>query len=125
MTPKRILVADDCPVLRELYRAVLEPLGAEVSTAADGAEALRRCAETEFDVVVTDHEMPAADGLTVVRTLRARGFAGPVVVVSGALTPALAADYRRAGAAAVLAKPFSLRALRDLVGSRPSALRAA
>ncbi len=125
MTPKPIMVADDCPVLPGIYLAVLEPIVAEVSAAADGAEALRRCAETEFDVVVTDHEMPAADGLTVVRTLRARGFAGPVVVVSGALTPALAADYRRAGAAAVLAKPFSLRALRDLVGSWPSALRAA
>ncbi len=121
----RILVADDCPVLRELYREVFEPLGADVTAVADGAAALERCGESTFDLVVTDHEMPFADGPTVVRTLRARGFSGPIAVVSGALTPTLVNEYRRAGATTLLAKPFSLRALHALVESHPVALCAA
>ncbi len=121
----RIPVADDCPVLRELYRARFGSLGAEVTLAADGTEALLAAATSPFDLVITDHEMPRTEGLTVVRTPRAQGFAGAVAVVSGALTPALTADYRRAGATAILAKPCSLRALQALVEHAPAARCAA
>jgi len=125
MKPKRILAADDCPVLRGFYRLVFSGPGTEVVVAGDGAEALRAAEAGAFDLVVTDHEMPGMDGLALVRALRALGHGGPVAVVSGALTPALAAEYRAAGVARLLSKPCSLAALRALAEPAPSRVLAA
>ena len=125
MTPKRILVADDCPVLRGFYRLVFAGPETEVVVAADGAEALRAAEAGAFDLVVTDHEMPAMDGLVLVRALRARGYDGPIAVVSGALTPPLVAEYRAAGVARLLPKPCSLATLRALAEPVPTRVLAA
>jgi CheY-like chemotaxis protein len=119
MKPKRILVADDCPVLRGFYGLVFAGPGTEVVVVADGAAALRATEARAFDLVVTDHEMPGMDGLAFVRALRAHGYEGPIAVVSGALTPALVAEYGAAGVARVLPKPCSLAALRALAVLAP------
>src|SRR5262245_7354169 len=68
---KRILVADDSPISRELMREILELEGFEVVEASDGSEALSRLRQDHFDLVLLDIQMPRKDGYTVVRELRA------------------------------------------------------
>jgi two-component system, cell cycle response regulator DivK len=71
MSPKKIVVADDDGVGRELIREVLEMSGYEVIEAADGIEAVSRVHEASPDLVLVDIQMPHLDGYGVLRELRA------------------------------------------------------
>jgi len=66
----RVLVADDSPSVRRAHQKLLEKIGCRSEAVADGAAALLRLQEEEFDVLLTDLEMPGMDGLELVRTLR-------------------------------------------------------
>jgi len=71
--PIRILVADDHLIIRQGLRLILETeAGFElVGEAADGAEAVRLCAELHPAVVLMDLRMPGVDGLTAIERLQA------------------------------------------------------
>lgn len=67
-----ILVVDDDPTVRMIAGEILTAAGHEVSEAGDGEEALRKVAETPFDLVVLDMLMPNKDGLETIADLRGR-----------------------------------------------------
>src|ERR1700716_1711089 len=69
-SPRVLVVDDDSDVLASLERG-LRLSGFDVSTAVDGAEALRSATETRPDAIVLDINMPVLDGLSVVTALRA------------------------------------------------------
>ncbi|MCB1739113.1 MAG: chemotaxis-specific protein-glutamate methyltransferase CheB [Gammaproteobacteria bacterium] len=78
----KVLVVDDSALMRKHLRAVLESdPELEVETARDGADALRRVAEFDPDVVTLDINMPVMDGLTCLAELMARA-PRPVIMVS-------------------------------------------
>lgn len=68
---KRVLVADDNPVSRELIREILEDDGYEVIEAGDGGEALEKLRNHHPDLALLDIQMPVKDGNTVLREIRA------------------------------------------------------
>src|SRR5712672_1626312 len=71
----RILLVDDEANLRMLFKIYLGKLGHAIDEASDGTEALRKLAETRYDLVVTDMSMPGdVDGLGVVKDAAARGL---------------------------------------------------
>jgi PAS domain S-box-containing protein len=84
----RLLVAEDNPVNMLIASEMLSRLGAEVSAAQDGAEAVRACLARPgaFDAVLMDLHMPVLDGLAAVRVLRAEPATAklPVVAFSAA-----------------------------------------
>ena len=65
----RILVVDDEESQREILRTILSADGYSVETAPGGGEAIRRCQEKPFDLVLTDLRMPGTDGLSLVERL--------------------------------------------------------
>ena len=67
---KKILVVEDDEVERELMRMTLERAGYEVSAAEDGARGFEMALEARPDLIVTDVQMPGADGLSLVRQVR-------------------------------------------------------
>src|ERR1700736_1775937 len=75
-SPKVLVVDDDPDVLASLERG-LRLSGFDVSTAVDGAEALRSATETRPDAIVLDINMPVLDGVSVVTPLRAMDNEGP------------------------------------------------
>ena len=101
-----ILVVDDDPAILATVADILALSGYPVATAADGAEGLRLAAELRPALVLLDLRMPGIDGWDVARTLRARGLAAPILVMTAAQ------DARRwaeqLGADGYLAKPFDL-----------------
>ena len=114
----RVLVVDDEPPFRLLLREILEEAGHGVTEARDGAEALAFLERGEFDVVLTDRQMPRVDGLELVRRVRARPSPPPVVVLTAHGSIPEAVEAVRLGAADYIAKPLpSPGALVDLVAS--------
>ncbi len=81
MTPVRVLVADDQPVVRQGLRVILAAAGLEVvGEAADGEEAVALAARRRPDVVLMDVRMPGVDGIEATRRIVAAGD-GPAVLV--------------------------------------------
>lgn len=107
----RILIAEDQPQLNRSLTKALTAAGWSVDAVPDGAEALLYLDGADYDAVVLDIMMPKVDGLTVLRTLRARGSAVPVLL----LTARDAIDHRveglDAGADDYLVKPFAMEEL--------------
>jgi two-component system cell cycle response regulator DivK len=66
----KILVAEDNPSNRELFRELLESWGYEVVEAVDGEAALKAASEESPDAVLLDIQMPLLDGYEVLRRLR-------------------------------------------------------
>src|SRR2546427_12736204 len=94
MMKNRLLYAEDDEIVRTALSQVFRHLGWQVTSVPHGAAALSRISVADFDMVVTDHNMPGTDGLALVRKLRARGFAGRIYVLSGALLAADEDKYR-------------------------------
>lgn len=109
--PARILVVDDEESLRDLVGSALRFAGYEVSSVANGFDALRKLKDTTFDLVVLDVNLPDIDGFDVCRRLRRDGDATPVVF----LTARSDLDDLRTGFGHggddYLTKPFSLEEL--------------
>jgi CheY-like chemotaxis protein len=102
---KRMLVVDDQFINRTILERQLVPCGISVVLCRSGAEALAALEQGAFDAILTDHEMPEMDGLTLAHAIRARGIATPIVLLTS--NPAAARDA--AGAqhlAATLQKPI-------------------
>ncbi|MDB5430249.1 MAG: multi-sensor hybrid histidine kinase [Caulobacter sp.] len=69
----RVLVADDHPVNRELVRAILAPLGAQLTEACDGEQAVCAAARLPFDLILMDLCMPHMDGHDAMQAIRTGG----------------------------------------------------
>ncbi|QTD52114.1 response regulator [Sulfidibacter corallicola] len=67
----RALLAEDHPILRDLYKACLEALGFRCTQAAHGAAAWQQFQQSRFDLLVTDHHMPEMSGLELIQNIRA------------------------------------------------------
>lgn len=81
---KRILVVDDSITVREVERKLLETSGYEVEVAVDGMDGWNALRESEFELVITDIDMPRMDGIELVKMIRqdSRYQTLPVMIVS-------------------------------------------
>jgi two-component system response regulator MprA len=103
----RLLVVDDDPSVREALGLVLDLNGFGVSTATDGAEAIRTLAVDSPDAVILDVLMPGLDGLEVCRRLRATGDRTPVLMLTARAEVSERVAGLEAGADDYLVKPFA------------------
>ncbi len=105
----RVLIVDDHAMVRRglsaflLAQSDLEMIG----EAADGAEAVRRCAELKPDVVLMDLVMPKTDGVEATRLIRARFPRTQVIALTSFQEDELVQDALRAGAISYLLKNVS------------------
>ena len=112
MSPSRILIVDDEAIVRTSCRRVLEPVGYEVTDAADAAEGLRLLEERAFDLVLTDLKMPGMDGIEFLEQVKTRWPGIQVIVVTGYQTIDTAVRAIKLGAFDYVNKPFSPEQLR-------------
>jgi DNA-binding NtrC family response regulator len=124
MSPSIILVVDDDSPMRSSMRRSLEREGYTVIEAGNANEALGQLKRTAAHLVITDIIMPDADGLELVFTLHRSHPDIKVIAISGG--GQFAPEFHlhlasRAGASAVLSKPFHtdvlLNQVRALLGN--------
>jgi PAS domain S-box-containing protein len=115
----RALVVEDNAVNQEMARAMLDMLGFEVITAANGQEGVQAAAaHPDLAVILMDCQMPVMDGLAAARAIRAAESPGrhvPIVALTGNALPGDREACVAAGMDDYLAKPFSLTALRTML----------
>mgnify|MGYP006289062087 CR=1 FL=1 len=103
---KRALVVDDSKEIIDLLRMALDMKGIYVETAMDGDEGIRKYDGGDFDLVITDLNMPKYDGNEVCEHIRKSNTPNtPVIGMSG--TPKAFGDFFDA----VMHKPFTLKTL--------------
>ena len=120
----RILVIEDDRATADYVAKGLGEEGHVVDVARDGRDGLFLALNEPFDVVVTDRMMPGADGLSIVRALRASGVHTPVLVLTALAEVDRRVEGLEAGADDYLAKPFAFAELRARVRAlarRPAA----
>jgi len=115
-----ILVVDDSSSMREMVTYTLKSAGHSVMSAPDGAEALK-IAEADagqFDLVITDINMPVMDGLTLIRELRGlkQYSYRPILVLSTESSAETKSAGKAAGATGWIVKPFDPDQLLGVVG---------
>ena len=111
----RVLVVDDHAAVRESVIDVLRQAGYQVSGLASAVEALPQLERESFDVVVTDLQMPAMDGLEFIRQMSQRRLPTQVIMITAHATIASAVEAMRFGAFDYLEKPFDVTRLEELV----------
>ena len=108
---RSVLLVDDSPIILMMMGTILEREGYAVDKAMNGREGLERMQEREYDVVVSDLQMPVMDGFAMTSEVRARearlqnGRRQPVLVMSANSTDADIKLALSTGADAFLAKP--------------------
>ncbi|MGL6513821.1 response regulator [Aeromonas hydrophila] len=108
----RVLVVDDNHANQVLLRQQLKHLGHEVSVRGNGAEALRAIQNQDFDLIITDCQMPLMDGFELTRRLRARGHTLPIWGFTAHATARERERCLAAGMDECLYKPIGLARLR-------------
>jgi DNA-binding response OmpR family regulator len=114
-TPTRILIVDDEPNVRLVFRTALESAGHCLAEALDGEDALTQVRAACPDLILLDLQMPRLDGMATLQRLRDSGHETPVVIITahGSVPDAVAA--MKLGAIDFLAKPLVPETLRAVV----------
>ena len=111
----RVLIVDDeAPLLRATKR-ILTSAGYDVTTAANGREAIEIILHAKFDVIISDIAMPELDGIQLLRTVRQRDLDVPVVLMTGAPDLSTAMQAVTHGALQYLTKPVDLVELKEVM----------
>jgi DNA-binding response OmpR family regulator len=121
MPPKRILVVDDEPEVRQLMEHFLTERGYEVRLAENGRLGLLALDTFRPDVVLLDMHMPELDGLETLKRIAAREPSLPVIMVTVNDDVETTTRLLQLGAADYVPKPFNLEYLEQAINIQLSA----
>jgi two-component system, cell cycle sensor histidine kinase and response regulator CckA len=113
-----VLVVDDQDTVLRVVAQTLRAAGAIVHEARSAEEALAlwESGERNLDIVISDVLLPRRSGPELVRDLKAHGYAGPVLLISGYMDDEVMIDRITGESLPLLLKPFTALELRDAVG---------
>jgi len=106
-----ILIVEDEENLQDALKLNLELEGYEISTASDGAEALKKVHDEYFDLIILDIMLPEIDGIGVLETMRIKKIDSPVLILSARNSSSDRILGLKKGADDYLTKPFALEEL--------------
>jgi len=115
MPAKKILLVDDEEGILAIGELALGELGYETRTAVDGAQGWQALQLEEFDLLITDHNMPNLTGLELIRRVRAAHLEIPVMMVTGYLPLAEMHAAPELLPQTILEKPFTAKQLTHAV----------
>jgi two-component system chemotaxis response regulator CheY len=105
----KILIVDDSNMLRDMLKYALVDGGySDVTEAVDGVDALAKAKSTQFDLVITDINMPNMDGFQLIKQLRDLDSykKSPLLVLTTERSDEMKGKGKDAGATGWIVKPF-------------------
>ena len=114
---KKIMVVDDEPGIRSLLLDVLSGEGYKVTLAKDGKDSLDQMRNHDFDLLITDVEMPRVDGIELVKKMKRAGRKEKVIVMTGDSLCRASLKEKIPFAVAHLLKPFHMNMFLKVVSS--------
>ena len=115
MPPAQLLIVDDEANIRFVLKNALKHEGYIIDTAANGAEALHKLAEMQFDLLLLDLHMEPVDGLTILNAAREQDEDLIVIILTGYSSVESAVEALRLGAFDYLFKPAMPETIRQRV----------
>ena len=113
-----ILAVDDSASMRQMVSFTLKSAGYNVVEAVDGQDAWEKAGSRDFDLVLTDQNMPRLDGIGLTKRLREqdRYKATPILILTTESSDQMKQAGRAAGATGWLVKPFDPTKLIEVIG---------
>jgi two-component system OmpR family response regulator len=121
----KVLVIEDDRLVARFVQRGLEEQGMQVEVADDGPSGLERAADPALDLIVLDQRLPGLSGPEVLRTLRDRGVATPVLILTAQDAVESKVQALRMGADDYVTKPFAFEELLarvEALSRRPKAI---
>jgi CheY-like chemotaxis protein len=113
-TGGRILVVDDNDLFRGVISQILSRLGYEVSSADSGEKGLGVFLRNEFDMVLSDYDMPGMDGVALACSIKKVSPRTPVVIMTGVGRETVL-SRKSTAVDEVISKPFTLAEIDELI----------
>ena len=112
-----ILAVDDSASMRQMVSFTLKNAGFNVVEAVDGQDAWDKASQQDFNLVLTDQNMPRMDGITLTRKLRdtLKFKATPILILTTESSDQMKQAGRGAGATGWLVKPFDPAKLIEVI----------
>lgn len=111
-----ILIVDDNISIRYLVSSIIKLVGHGADEACDGLEAIQKLQKQQYDVIITDAEMPNIDGAELCKYIKSQSPTIYIIGISGCSSSLK--GLKEAGADICISKPFSMHALVEAVGNR-------
>lgn len=111
----KVLTVDDSEPMRKLVGMVLGSIGHQVTTACNGAEALLRMNEQNFDLLVTDINMPVLSGTQLIEQIRKMNQDLPILVLTTENQHEMQQAGKAIGANGWVKKPFQPNQYAEMV----------
>ena len=118
----KILLVDDEKMVGDRLKPALAKAGFNVEALVDPQKALRRIAEIEFNIIVTDIMMEEVDGLQILEAAMKKSNQTRVIIITGYANVNLAREAMEKGAFDIIEKPFRLGDLRNIIANATKAL---
>ena len=111
----RVLVADDDAISLRFLEGALQQLGHATIGAANLTDALAAAADSRFELLLLDRNMPGGGGVELLAALRERGVRCAAIATSAELTAQMREQLQAAGFVACIEKPLTLARLQETV----------
>jgi len=110
-----VLVAEDAPELQLLEQRLLESMGINVVTVADGQQAVEQGLQQPFDLILMDMQMPVMNGIEATNALRLASCKSPIVALTANVMQKHRDAFAAAGGDGFLSKPIDRQALKEVL----------
>jgi CheY-like chemotaxis protein/HPt (histidine-containing phosphotransfer) domain-containing protein len=110
-----VLIVEDTPELQQLERRIVQTMGATVTLASNGEEAIEQVHQHNFDLILMDMQMPIMDGLEATTRLRGEGDQTPIVALTANVMQRHREQFGEVGADGFLQKPINKVELRQIL----------
>ena len=115
MDNDKVLIVDDDESIRELFECIVEDLGYNCDTAADGQEGVEKVKQQSYKLVFLDIKMPKLNGIETLKQIKQINSTTDVTMMTGFSVDDLVEEAMSLNASDVLYKPFDVETLEEVI----------